>query len=123
MAMSVTSDIAAAFAQLVRSWWNADRIRVSPYAGRLLNLSVMERVQIRNEIYRVESRQYQETSGGRYLSYRLFNFDTQMATLTVPLRATGRSEGTLTVDGGQFRVFEDDVVLITCDGSPNTCGD
>jgi hypothetical protein len=58
-----------ALAGLLRSWWQADRVRVSPSEGRLLRLRVRSVIQVLGEPAVVVKRRVGHTEEGPYVVY------------------------------------------------------
>ncbi len=57
--------------QLLTAWWGADRIRISPAAGRLLSLCVGDMVQICDSIYHIVARRISQGTRHRSIVYSL----------------------------------------------------
>ena len=56
-------------ADLLRSWWHVDRVRVSPSQGRLLRLGLRSVIQVGGESAVVLKRRVGHTAEGPYVVY------------------------------------------------------
>jgi len=76
-------------AELVRSWWRVDRIRVSPREGRLMRLTPDSWLEYEGEMWRVESRSVGTGPAGDFVTYRCSS-EGRTGVLSVSPSADGR---------------------------------
>lgn len=99
------------FKEILRAWYSVDRIRVLPFAGRLLQLTVGQSIVVGEELYTVRDRRIDHHDGGGLSTLGLIHAEGE-ATLTVPFDDTrGAAEGRLTLNGESSIVFESDIVV------------
>ncbi len=108
--MSAVSRISTSIVELLRAWWNADRIRISPFEGRLQSLSVGQRVRIGDEMFAVVDRKLLFDDHGRRLRYRLHDGNNS-AELCVPLGNNIDQCATLHSASGRVPIYDLDVVI------------
>lgn len=92
----------------LQSWWSADQIRVSPFAGRLFTLQPGMQIQLCDRLFLVRQRHWDEAS--RRMTYELQS-DNGPASLTAALGQQPEA-GWLQVDGQKVDVFSDDITLL-----------
>src|SRR5215475_6028072 len=96
--------------QLIRSWWRADRLRISPREGRLLRISPPAIVRIGSQLFEVVSRTTGEGPAGPYVTYRCSSGD-RSCNLLVELAGTSSIAAiSLTRDNEEpVQIAEDDI--------------
>lgn len=93
------------------SWWNVDRIRVSPQEGRLLKLQEGQVIHIRGEQYRVNSREVVCDRSRTRVRFMLIAEECA-ATLCVLRDANGEVRGELLYRGDTSTVYDDDITVL-----------
>lgn len=101
--------ILACTRRLIRAWWHADRVRVSPREGRLLRLQPPCIVRIGREYAQVSRRCNGQTDAGPYVRYDC-TVDNRHASLLVELNPDLKDQAVFwTVDGETERYAADDI--------------
>ncbi len=106
--MHLLTDIA----NLIRSWWRSDSIRVSPTTGRLLQLRTGSRVLIFGNVFTVEKRIDSEFERSGNVSYLLQDGEADCYLNVTRQIGNLRWRGTLSSEGNERPVFDDDIVIL-----------
>ncbi|MFK8113379.1 MAG: hypothetical protein AB8B91_14335 [Rubripirellula sp.] len=125
------TSIAQLFFEWIVVWFRGDRIRISPTAGRLLRLQVNDRLLLRGELYRVESREadqdqvtYQlRSSNLDRLTVPIDRLTVPIDRLTVPIDRSGGALATLRLSKlsgttSDVVIFDDDITVLGAHSQP-----
>lgn len=98
-----------AIAALARSWWQVDRVRISPREGRLLNLRPPCLLRIDGAIAQVTARQAGQGARGPYVVYRCDDGGGDALLWVYPVGRTHRPLVRWQTGGGEITLSEEDV--------------
>lgn len=104
------------FIELVRHWYERDRIRISPYDGKWLGLTEGSRILIRSEIYFVTKRHLQAGDFPTRIDYDLAGMSKETELARVCVRMCHRKQKFLSAQMEAFghivELFEEDLVVL-----------
>ena len=109
--MSYLRAFALSIRQLVNTWTAVDRIRISPTEGRLLNLTVGQKILIQDQLYLITCRDARSETHQIRIVYHLRYAGVQGTLSVRSCCQSGKTTGQLRC-GNQTRiVFDSDVVV------------
>lgn len=99
--------------ELSRSWFDVDRIRTSPFEGRLVSLQTGQRILLREHIFVVSGPPVANPANIREVTFQLES-DAGPASLTIQRTIDGSTCSTRLLDhhGHLHDIFDDDVDLL-----------
>ena len=113
--MNALRDFLRTSSQAVASWWQADRIRVSPFEGRLLKLAVGDQLHLADQIFTVVECESTADQGETRVRYQL-TCAQGCAELIVRASENGVEDAALDYDGRTIAVQNSDLTILPATG-------